>query len=184
MRLKRQALTDNECYQRGESLAQYLAAWPIYKRARNIAVYLPNDGEIDTGPLMDMIWRHKKTCYLPVLHGVLNNRLAFASWQPGEPLSGNRFGILEPDRMSARLDRVYALDLVFMPLVAFDAEKNRLGMGGGYYDRTFEFLRYRKVWKKPALVGLAHDFQQQPGLPVEPWDVPLQAVVTNAGIIE
>jgi 5-formyltetrahydrofolate cyclo-ligase len=72
-----------------------------------------------------------------------------------------------------------ALDLVLTPLVGFDHKGNRLGMGGGYYDRSFAFLLRRQNWKKPRLVGLAYDFQQLDKLPAKNWDVPLTAVATD-----
>jgi 5-formyltetrahydrofolate cyclo-ligase len=73
------------------------------------------------------------------------------------------------------------LDVILMPLVAFDGQGNRLGMGAGYYDRTLAFLRHRRHWRKPRIIGLAYEFQRMPALPAEPWDVPLDGIITEAG---
>ncbi len=78
--------------------------------------------------------------------------------------------------------RVRDLDLILMPLVGFDLQGNRLGMGGGFYDRSLAFLRYRLYWKRPRLLGLAYDFQQVDILTADPWDIPMQAVVTDQAV--
>ncbi len=94
----------------------------------------------------------------------------------------NQYGITEPDPDSTQLVCRGRLDLVLVPLVAFDGNGNRLGMGAGYYDRTFHFLRHRRHWLKPRLVGLAFDMQRVADLQPAAWDVPLNAVVTETGL--
>ena len=150
-----------------------------FRVCRRIACYLPNDGEIDPSPIMERLWRMRKICYLPVLSRLTHDRLWFARAEPDMALTSNRFGILEPEVAARHLVRAQELDLILMPLVAFDHRGNRLGMGGGFYDRSLEFLRHRQRWKKPHVFGLAHDFQQVAALGVEPWDIPLQGVVTD-----
>ena len=93
-----------------------------------------------------------------------------------------RFGIPEPARIHDRRIKSIALDLVLLPLVAFDTAGHRLGMGGGYYDHSFEFIRRRVHWNKPRLVGLAYEFQRLPLIEPEPWDVSLDAVATEQGV--
>lgn len=182
MRRQRRALGDAQRQRCAEQLAAHFANTPLFRASRRIACYFPHDGEMDVGPLMARAWAMKKICYLPVLTGHLSQRLWFAPYHPDSPLVYNHFGILEP-RVPAR-ERVPAhhLDLILAPLVAFDGQGNRLGMGGGYYDRTLAFLHYRRCWHHPRLFGLAYDFQRVERLTAAPWDVPLQGVVTEAAI--
>jgi 5-formyltetrahydrofolate cyclo-ligase len=153
---------------------------PLFRNSRRIAVYLPADGEVDTAAIIERAWAMGKQVYLPVLVPFLHNRLWFARYEAGTPLVRNRFGIAEPRVVHRRRIETHALDLVLAPLVGFDGEGNRLGMGGGFYDRSFGYLARRRRWRKPHLVGLAYDFQQLPRLPAQHWDVPLTAVVTDA----
>ncbi len=130
---------------------------------------------MSTLPLMQAIWQAKKCCYLPVLQ--LDRTLQFARYEPEDVLRSNRFGILEP-LPTADILPPEALDLVLLPLVAFDKTGRRLGTGGGYYDRTFAFVR-EAVVTKPLLLGFAYAAQEAPSLPEEEWDVRLQGVVTE-----
>ena len=98
----------------------------------------------------------------------------------GTALARNRFGILEPaSRRRDRARKPCAIDVVLAPLVAFDSEGNRLGMGGGFYDRTLARLGHLRHWRTPRLVGVAYDFQKVDALPAQDWDVPLDAVVSE-----
>ncbi len=92
----------------------------------------------------------------------------------------NNFGIAEPGDRGRILTA--ELDVVLVPLVGFDDAGNRLGMGGGFYDRHFSFLRSRTHFRRPRLIGVAYEMQRLPKLPTDPWDVPLWAVVTDRGI--
>ncbi len=179
IRQARRALTPVERLLLAEQCARNLVNHALFRNATRIAVYLPADGELDTVPLLERAWRMGKQVFLPVLipHG--ENRLWFARYEPDSTLQRNRFGILEPAR--AAHDRIspLALDLVLTPLVAFDTAGNRLGMGGGYYDRSFGYLLRHSHWLRPRLVGIAYDFQRQPQLPRESWDVPLHAIATD-----
>ncbi len=164
-------------------LAAHLARWiansRVFQRSRRLAAYLPNDGEMDLRPLMRRAWRLGKHCYLPVLNG---QRLRFLPYQPDTPLADNRFGIPEPATSPRRRWPLQTLDLVLAPLVAFDGLGNRLGMGGGYYDRTFAYLASRDHWRRPVIIGVAYEFQRVPELPSHPWDVPLHGIATERGL--
>ncbi len=181
MRLQRRSITASERRDCAERAAQQFATTNLFKRSHHIACYMPADGELDPLPLMQRIWSKNKTCYLPVLSPLPARRLWFAPYRDGDPLVYNRFGILEPSLSMNELAGAWMLDLIITPLVAFDKRGNRLGMGGGFYDRTFAFLKYRQFWKKPHLVGLAYDFQQVAHIQPQAWDVPLQGIVTEAG---
>jgi 5-formyltetrahydrofolate cyclo-ligase len=134
---------------------------------------------MDPRPLMDHLWSMGKTLYLPVLVNFSDRRLWFSAYTPGDTLVCNRYGIPEPLRVHAGRIRTAALDLVLMPLVAFDGMGHRLGMGGGYYDHSFAFLNRRLHWRKPRLMGLAYEFQRLSLIEPEHWDVPLDAVATE-----
>ena len=99
------------------------------------------------------------------------------------PLCPNRYGIPEPRVPRSRWVRAAMLDLILVPLVAFDRAGGRLGMGGGYYDATLAFLHHRHHWLKPRIVGAAFAFQELPAVPQEPWDVSLTAIVTERGVV-
>jgi 5-formyltetrahydrofolate cyclo-ligase len=141
-----------------------------------VAVYLAADGEVDLSGFFSEAQRRGIALYAPLLIG---DRLAFRSLEPGSPLTANRFGIPEPTTGAAIDPR--SLDLVLTPLVGFDRSGTRLGMGKGYYDRTFRFLRHRRNWLKPKLIGIGFDFQEVSTIATAPWDVPLWGVVTNDG---
>jgi len=182
MREARRSLTAAAQRVACEALACQLSHQPLFREARHVAFYLPNDGEIDPRRLIELAVAADKTVYLPVLDGIEAPAMHFAPWRPGEPLQENRFGIPEPQHPAAVCAPLEILDVVCLPLVAFDRSGNRLGMGGGFYDRTFAALK-TGARQKPLLVGLAHHFQQLDNLPTDPWDVPLHAVATDRDVI-
>eukprot|EP01030_Chromulinospumella_sphaerica_P026812 gene26812-27037_t len=105
--------------------------------------------------------------------------MVFQRVRPREKLAPNRFGILEPQVNIGRQRKVWALDLVLLPLVGFDDAGGRLGMGGGFYDRSLAYLARRSSWRKPTLLGLAHECQKVKRLAQASWDVPLNGTVTD-----
>lgn len=133
-------------------------------------------------PLLESAAAAGKAVYLPVLHPFRSGRLWFVRWRPGEPLRMNRFGIAEPMIRANRLRPARHLDLVIVPLLGFDATCRRLGMGGGYYDRSFAFTARHLRARRPFLVGLAGEHQQVTSLPRRAWDIVLDAVVTEARV--
>jgi len=180
LRARRRALDHTQRTACAHALARRLLTHPLFKRARHIACYLPVDGEIDTGPLLCRALAMGKRIYLPVLSP--SGALWFAPYPGRGTMQRNRFGIPEPVCHPRERRNGRELDLVLAPLVGFDARGNRLGMGGGYYDRSFAFLKHRLHWQKPRLLGLAYEFQNVGTLPSHPWDVPLQGVVTEQQI--
>ncbi|GHC29202.1 5-formyltetrahydrofolate cyclo-ligase [Aidingimonas halophila] len=144
-------------------------------------MYLPNDGEIDPTPLIDWFHRRRVEVYLPVLRPLEHNCLWFVRYHRHTPMRRNRFGIHEPDTRygahRARRRPAWVLDLILLPLVGFDAQGQRLGMGGGFYDRSLAFTRQRRP--RPTLIGVAHTCQEVEHLPAADWDVPLDAIVSD-----
>lgn len=147
-----------------------------FKNGQKVAIYLSNNGEIDTKHLQEFLKNQEISTYLPVLDG---KSLKFA--KIGENFRNNQYGILEP--VSTEIISAEQLDILFMPLVGFDKNKNRIGMGGGYYDRTLAFKKEQKMVKKPMLIGLAFDCQQVEKLDVQDWDVPLDTIITPSQIL-
>ncbi|NNA44429.1 5-formyltetrahydrofolate cyclo-ligase [Pseudomonas lactis] len=179
LRKARRALTPSEQRQAAHGLYRQLAQHPLFRRAKHISLYLPTDGEIDPRLLLRAAQRRGKATYLPVLSAWPRTKMVFQRVRPGDKLLPNRFRILEP-RVNARRQRqVWALDLVLLPLVGFDDVGGRLGMGGGFYDRSLAYLARRQSWRKPTLLGLAHECQKVERLAQASWDVPLAGTVTD-----
>ncbi|MEK8081541.1 5-formyltetrahydrofolate cyclo-ligase [Pseudomonas sp. XK-1] len=179
LRQQRRALGRQAQRKAAHGLHRQLAQHPLFRRARHIALYLPNDGEIDPRPLLRAAQRRGKATYLPVLSPWPRSKMVFQRITAGETLRPNRFGIAEPRRNHARQRKIWALDLILLPLVGFDRHGGRLGMGGGFYDRSLAYRKMRKNWHKPTLLGLAHECQQVDRLAMASWDMPLQATVTD-----
>ena len=174
IRQRRRALTPEQQTQFALQAADRMMAYPPVLLAQTVAVFLSFDGELDTRPLIDQLWRAGKRVYLPVLHPFSPGNLLFLHYHPSSDLVVNRLNIREPKLDVRDVLPLSQLDVLVTPLVAFDAAGQRLGMGGGFYDRTLQ------NWRQHPLqpVGYAHDCQQVDALPTEQWDIPLPAVIT------
>jgi len=167
-RRARSVLTASQLSDSASALVNQVAQVFEFADCRRVASYIAIRGEIDTLPLMQRFV--DKHYYLPVLRGT---DMYFAQWQPGSTLLKKDFGLLEPDCTDDVWIDSRELDVVLVPLVVFDRNCNRIGQGGGFYDRAFEFLKGRAGVGKPALVGVAHESQREPELQPQSWDVPL-----------
>lgn len=177
MRALRSALDHRQRNRAALSLQRTLRKHPLFQKAKTIAGYVPRAGELDPLPLLRQACNLGKKVYLPVLQ---DRELRFAPYQPGATaMRVNRYGIPEPRTRLCKHVGAGAIDLMLVPLVAFDTRGGRLGMGGGYYDRTLAFKRRRHVNSPPILIGLGYSFQKVDRVPVEPWDVPLAGVATE-----
>lgn len=179
LRNARRALTPSEQREAAQGVYRQLAQHPLFRRAKHISLYLPTDGEIDPRLLLRAAQHRGKATYLPVLSAWPRTKMVFQRVRPGEKLLPNRFRILEPRTNVRRQRKVWALDLVLLPLVGFDDAGGRLGMGGGFYDRSLAYLARRQHWRKPTLLGLAHECQKVERLVQASWDVPLAGTVTD-----
>jgi len=173
LRQRRRTLSPQDQSAAARTVAIHIARIPGWPTARRIALYLASDGEIDTAPLSADCRAAKKQLFLPVIGE--KNLMEFAEWKPGSELATNRYGIPEPPRSAQRCTAA-ALDIIVLPLVAWDRTGGRLGMGGGYYDRALAGVN------GPLLVGLAHAVQQVPQVPRDEWDIPLDYVVTDSAL--
>jgi 5-formyltetrahydrofolate cyclo-ligase len=178
IRQQRRALSPEQQIQSAEQAAARMMAYAPVVMARSVALFLSFDGELDTQPLIDQLWQSGKQVYLPVLHPFSPGNLLFLRYHPQSQLVINRLKIQEPKLDVREVLPLSELDVLITPLVAFDTQGQRLGMGGGFYDRTLQ------NWQQYDLhpVGYAHDCQQVEQLPVEKWDIPLPAVVTPSEI--
>lgn len=182
MRRKRQVLSRQDQIKHAKELSQHLLRLNDFRFTNKIALYLANDGEIDPSFVIIHAWNMGKQVYLPVL-SPLKNQLYFAPYFPDSKMKTNCFGICEPACHPRHWICARQIDVLFLPLVAFDENGNRTGMGGGYYDRSLAYLSTRQKIKKPKLIGLAHSLQQCDGINSDPWDIPLNMVVTEKRVI-
>ena len=154
-----------------------------YQRATKVAGFLPFEGEADPLPLMDRAIQDGKRVFVPIIIAK-GQPLKFAAWTRNTPTSKNGFGIDQPDVPRESLIEAHELDFVITPLVACDDRCNRLGVGGGFYDRSFAFLNELEGMdaRPTRLVGIAYELQVIDRAPTEDWDVRLDAVATETGL--
>jgi len=183
MRSRRRALSEHQRLDNASRFADYFSKTAFFRYAKRVSFYIAHDGELDLAPLLGIAWSMKKACFLPVLNGPYSNSLKFVRYRPGDPMGKNKYAIDEPIAAARHRKDAIQLDLVLTPLVAFDDHCNRIGMGGGYYDRTFAFLKNRRHWLRPRMVGVAYEFQQTKSIKAKPWDIPLTAIATNQRMI-
>jgi 5-formyltetrahydrofolate cyclo-ligase len=179
LRAHRASLTPQAQQHAANRLLIHISACRQFRASKHIAGYIANDGEIDPFPIIEKIWRLNKYCYLPVVPRPDQGHLWFAPFTPETPLTLNRYGIPEPDVKQKYWVRAQLLDLMMLPLVGFDLNGNRIGMGAGFYDRSLAFLNYRQYWKHPHVIGLAHDCQRVDNIKSDNWDIPLEAIATD-----
>ena len=142
-----------------------------YRHAKRIALYKSMNGEISLGQISRSAPLHSKYCYFPVMNK--NKTLSFLPVSPKSTFVINPFGVKEPDVGHEQALAPEQLDMMFIPLVGFDHQGGRLGMGGGYYDRTLAHSR------PSLLVGVAYEFQRQTFIDPQPWDIALDLIITD-----
>ncbi len=182
LRQQRRQLDSSTRLKCAMAMTEQLKRQRFFINSKHIALYIPMQGEISPLPLAHIARQMGKSVYLPILMPFLKNRLWFAPWNADTRMQPNRYGIPEPVYHGRHLIPATHLDMVITPLVAFDQDCQRIGMGGGYYDRTFAFLRFRQHWQSPKLIGVAYEFQKITRISAQAWDVPLHTVVTEQTI--
>lgn len=181
IKAQRAALSQTELQSAAQRIYQQVRELPAYQAAQQVAFYQAVRGEISPQVLLQFALSQGKQCYLPVVQSAMR-QLFFSRFQAGDVLQKNEFGILEPIAAAHTIIPNDELDVVLMPLVACDRQGNRLGMGAGFYDRTFDFLNGQSRPSKPILIGLAHEFQVVDDLTAAAWDVTLDIIVTPKDI--
>jgi 5-formyltetrahydrofolate cyclo-ligase len=173
----RRALSVADQAKAGIALCRRIQLLPKLQQSKRVALYMACDGEIDPRFLADQLLDVGIEIYIPWLKSE-DTELLFGRYRRGAKLTDNCFGIPQPLPSANRIT-ASELDILALPLVGFEPNGNRLGMGGGYYDRALAKLRGRR----PLLVGLAHQGQQCAYLPTDPWDKPLDWIATDAQLI-
>jgi 5-formyltetrahydrofolate cyclo-ligase len=178
LRRARRNLTTEQQRRAATQLARIVTRELFFQRATKIAAYLPFDGEIDPLPILLAASKLGKRCFLPTLSNDLAQPMTFQEYLPHKRtrVRSNRYGIDEPLPERSKAVPAKQLDVIFLPLVGFDLQGNRIGMGKGYYDRVL--AGHRDWWRKPLLVGLAHSCQQTEIVP-NSWDVPVNKIATE-----
>ena len=179
LREKRQELSPEQQETAAAALFSMLGNQDFFRVAQRIAFYQVADAEIDPRMLLDLALSEGKSCFLPVIQQDNPEFVSFAPYDANTELVPNKWGIAEPP--ASEVISPTNFDVVFVPLVAFSKECFRLGMGKGFYDRTFSFKIFNRR-SSPMLVGLAHECQLVDSFPVESWDVRLDAVATEKKI--
>lgn len=177
----RKQLSPNKQQIYANSIYETILCLDLFKAANQVAFYLAHQGEVDTTSLLHQSVVLGKKCYVPKIVDATDSHMIFVSYHPGETLRVNRFGIGEPARLAENSIHNTELDLVLVPIVAFNSQGYRLGMGSGYYDRAFHFLKDQFI-RKPVLLGLAYEFQKRDDIPIQAWDVALCGIVTEKDI--
>lgn len=181
IKARREQLTPEQVIASSELITDRCLNLPAFQESQHIAIYISHRQEVDTTALIAASWNAHKKVYLPVLAEDLHH-LYFVEYTPDTVLEKNRYGIFEPHYQPSDRINCDELELVITPLVAFDSACHRIGMGAGFYDRSFYFLNQDPRPTKPTLIGLAYDFQKQETLARQPWDVNLNTIVTESQI--
>lgn len=178
IRKKRQALSEDHQVVAQRNVLEKLRKLPEMCCAENIAIYYSSetDGELRTSEIIKYLWSRHKNVYLPRVVPGCQGIMAFYSYTPYSVLIKNKYGLWEPDPEKERHAEVSDLDIIITPLVAFDKDNHRLGMGGGFYDRI---LAGWKEKQKPLPVGIAHSCQRVERIDVQEWDISLDRVIVG-----
>jgi 5-formyltetrahydrofolate cyclo-ligase len=159
--------------------AAALSRLPGFAAGRRIALYLAFGAETATEPLLAAARRRRLEIYVPVVADRRRRRLAFH--ELSAPTRRGAFGIRIPERRTRALGARW-FHLIVVPLVGVDAEGRRLGMGGGFYDRSLAFRRQRTHWLGPRVIGLAFECQRVESFGAERWDLAFDAIATESGV--
>lgn len=182
LRARRAALSAAERIAAAQGLVAQVEQVPEFLTDRRIAGYWATAGELPLAALMAGILARGQVWHLPIV--VDDGLLRFAPWRVGDTLAPNRYGIPEPVCAIEQTLSPQDIDVVLVPLLGFDRRGHRLGFGGGYYDRSFAFLRERADVGKPVLVGIAYAMQEVERIDTQPWDVPLDYVATERELMD
>lgn len=176
MRRQRSQISEYDLHKRSQKIANLFVASKIFNKAKIIASFESIDGEQSPHIINKLAKQHGKIIMLPIVQN-FSTRLRFG--MDVDDTIINKFGIKEP-RCSTNIP-LWMFDVVLLPLTAFDDEGNRLGMGGGFYDHSFDFCKYRKV--RPLLIGVAHALQKTAIIQTNEWDVPLDYILTEQQLL-
>ncbi len=178
LKLIRQNLSPEYCHNNSKIITDKIINNKCFQESNNIAVYFSNQNEVNLEEVIEYIFKNNKNCFLPVLDQI-NSKLNFVKYTKNSKLVKNKYNIFEPEYNSQDIIDPENLDLILVPLLGFDKNFNRLGMGKGYYDKTFEFLNTNSRAAKPKLFGVAYKEQEVENIPVDDFDVKLDDFFTT-----
>ena len=174
--LARRNLSVEDRASASEFICRKVTESKIFSSAKFVGCYLPMRDEVDTKLIIERGWCANKRIFVPIMRN--NGKMFFREIRPDSTLLRNDMSIWEPP--SGEIIPPRALQLVVTPTVAFDGNNHRIGMGGGYYDRYFSFLRHRKIWIKPKLFGVAFQCQKAHEITPNPWDIRLYKIFSES----
>jgi 5-formyltetrahydrofolate cyclo-ligase len=175
-RKARRSMTARERARASRQITDRFLNSRYFMASDTIGCYVSSWDEVDTSAIIERAWCAKKRIFLPVTGA--RRIMRFRETLPETELAVNDFGLWEP--VSGSSIDVSELDVVVTPLLAFDSQRNRIGMGGGFFDSTFAFLRDRRNWLRPKLIGIAFECQRVPEIVPNPWDIPVFRVYTES----
>ena len=182
LREARAQLTPAQRIAAASAVVECLEQLPEFLVDERVAGYWAVGGELPLHAAVARLRARGQRYHLPVI--AKGRRLRFAPLLPNATLRANRYGIPEPQGAENELLAPSAIELVLVPLTAFDRRGHRLGSGGGYYDRSFAFLRDVTRPISPLLVGIGYSFQELPALELQGWDVPMDYIATERELID
>lgn len=180
LRQQRNQLSDTAQLKNQQRVLKHLKDSGLLDSNYHFAIYLHSDGELHTDTIIKQLFQLNKAVYLPVLHPDKSNHLLFIRYTASSTLTKNRFGIKEPSTIDEPV-AITDLDIIFMPLVAFNHKGHRLGMGGGYYDRSLASLSNKQI-TKPLLIGLSHELQCNENFITHALDIPMDGIITEKNV--
>ncbi|OCG15944.1 5-formyltetrahydrofolate cyclo-ligase [Gilliamella sp. App6-5] len=173
IRQKRRQLSPDEREIAQQAIYQKIVCHQGINAAKNIAIFLSFDGEVETQPIINYLWQKNKSVYLPIIHPFSSKHLLFLKYTSQTQLIKNKFGILEPELNILNVLPSHQLDIIFTPLVAFDQRGYRMGMGGGFYDRLLANYQTQQILP----IGLAFACQKVRHIDNQPWDIQLPEII-------
>ena len=177
MRAQRRALSNKQQQMAANNIQRQAQGSAAIMSAKRVLAYQPFAGEISPQCLIQAM--NIENLYLPRITHYRRQQMQF---YPSRRMSTcNRYGILEPCAIGSPA-KPNEFDLILVPLLAFGRNGSRIGMGSGYYDRALVCLDHQQS-TRPNLVGMAHHFQETRNLNPEPWDIPLDAILTDREFI-
>ncbi|MDD5390332.1 MAG: 5-formyltetrahydrofolate cyclo-ligase [Gallionellaceae bacterium] len=179
LRARRQSIATSPRRAASTAVVRLALRYRLLAKGRRVGIYMPAKSEIDVRPLLDRARAMQARCFLPIVPGRGHKRMWFSQLGEHPAWVLNRYGIPEYRHPTAKRVRVQRLDLLFLPLLGFDSRGFRLGMGGGYYDASLANLKRFRRWRRPRIIGVAFSVQEVDRVPNDPWDIPLDAVLTE-----
>jgi 5-formyltetrahydrofolate cyclo-ligase len=182
IRARRRQVSEHDKRAAALSFARAAGRALLLRAGSRIAVYHAYGHEADLSLLIELARSRGCELFLPRITHHRLSRMQFLRYDANAPLQRNSLGILEPSSFTGAPARLRELDLIFMPLVAFDDQGWRLGSGGGFYDRRLHHLQVDRRWRRPKLIGVGYELQRVPRLTPQRWDIPMDAVLTERGL--